>query len=448
MKKFFATIAAVASLALCASGASASETLSLADCLDIAEAYHPSLAGAAASVSADIAKLRQAAVGDRLTISGTLSSSRSGGDDKEEGSSFSVGANAGIKIYDSGRSAYRIEAARETVAATREGAEQTLRDVRASVKTAYTDLLLYAAEEAARAEAVAAYEQHLEQARGFFDAGTHALYDVTQAEVNLGNARGELVRAQSNVVTGRAALLGAMGVTIAEEFDLAPISWDILGEIMDRARDESGYWELSSEGEARAIEAALENRADYRADLHRLASSRASLAATARQGSPSVSLSGGYSGSGYAVGNINKGWNGGLSVSIPIVDGGEAAAALDGARASLAALEASHEEMRQRIILDVRRALNDLRTARERIDIAEIVVASAEENRRLAVGRYETGVGSALEVTDALVSLTNAYLSRSQAHNALEQAVIGMEKVLGIELTELDETDDAEGAGQ
>lgn len=421
-KNFFAvslaliTVCAVAVFAL-PTRAAASETLTLDQCLAIAEAYHPSVAGAAASISADRGRLVQAVVGDRLTISGTASTGRSGSDNKSESSSFSAGASASMKVFDSNRSKYSIEATEKNLAATEESAKQTLMDVRADVKSAYTSLLLYHEIAAQRAESAAAFERHLEQATGFYEAGSKPWYDVTKAQVDLGNARLALVEAQSNVDTGYAELQNAMGVIIEEDFDVTPVKWDI----PDRA-----------EGDAVAV--ALENRADYRAAALKVEAGRATVGAEARASSPSISISGGYNGSGSYVGNLDKGWNVGLSMSIPIVDGGETKARVDTAQANLASSEATYESLRQNIVLEVRRVLSDLKKARERIRLSEITLVNAEENRRLAEGRYETGVGDALEVTDALVSLTEAQLTKYQAQNELLTAIINLEKTVGVEL--------------
>ena len=419
-KKIFHTLlvlCALMALFSFARPAGAAETLTLDECLVIAEAYHPSMASATASVSADRGRLTQAVVGDRFTISGKASTGRSGSDGKDESSSFSAGATASLKIFDSNKSKYSIEAQENTLFATEESAEQTRRDVRANVKSAYTGLLLYYETLNQRAESVRAFERHLEQATGFYEAGSKPWYDVTKAQVDLGNARLALVEAQSNIDVGKAELQNAMGVIIEEDFELAPTKWDVTPEM-----------------ERDAVEFAMENRADFLAAAYKVEASRATIGAEARASSPSISLSGGYDGSGSHVANLDKGWNVGLNMSIPIVDGGETKARVETARANLASQEATYEKLRQDIILDVRKVLSDLKKARERIALSEVTLANAEENRRLAEGRYETGVGDALEVTDALVSLTEAQLTKYQAHNDLLTAVIDLEKAVGVEL--------------
>ncbi|MDR3279120.1 MAG: TolC family protein, partial [Synergistaceae bacterium] len=96
-------------------------------------------------------------------------------------------------------------------------------------------------------------------------------------------------------------------------------------------------------------------------------------------------------------------------------------------------LEASHEKLRQDIMLEVSNARSDITKARERIRISALTLANAEENRRLAEGRYETGVGDPLEVTDAILSYTDAILANKQAMYDLRIAVISLENATGVE---------------
>lgn len=416
-------VLAIASLSvICAKSAEAAEVgvaeiLSLEDCLAIAEAYHPSLAGAEASVAAERGRLVQSVIGDRLTISGSAATSRTGSR-ASENASFSVGASAAVKIFDSNKSKYSVEAARNTLSATEETANQTLLDVRSSVKSAYSALLLSYKVTEQSAESVAAFERHLEQAQGFYDAGSKPWYDVTKAQVDLGNARLALVEAQANEVTRRAELLYAMGVSIRENFDIEATEWSI----PDTA-------ELDAEARAVAT------RPDLKASRLKIEAARATIGAEARASSPTVSLSGGYSADGDQIGDLGKGWNIGLKMTVPIVDGGETKARVDTATAQLASQQASYDKMEQDVLLEVRRVASDLKKARERIRLSEITLQNAEENRKLAEGRYEMGVGNALEVTDALVSLTEAYLTKYQAYYDLQTAMIDLEKAVGEELT-------------
>jgi outer membrane protein TolC len=391
---------------------------SLEECLAIAEEYHPSMVGAEASIASSRGRLDSSVAGDRLQIDGSLSATRRG-QGSGESSSYSIGTTGKIKIYDANRNKYVIDAARSTLSATEEEALDTLSSVRSSVKTAFLALLLSYETERQREDSVAAFEQHLEQAKGFYEAGSKPWYDVTKAEVDLGNAQMSLVEASSNIQNAKATLANTMGLDPSEDFEVARAGLDILS-VREEAVDA-------------AEELAAQNRPDYRASALKVSSGRSTLSAEARENSPTISLSGGYSGSADDAFDFERGWNTGISMSVPIVDGGLAKAGIDIARAQIMSLEASHEKLRQDIMLEVSKAKTDIVKARERIRISGLTLSSAEENRRLAEGRYETGVGDALEVTDAIVSFTDAQLANKQAIYDLQIAIVNLEKAIGLE---------------
>ena len=403
--------------------------LTLEECLTIAETNHPSVAGAEAQVAAGRGRLSQILAADRPEISATASTARNGSD-YGDSTNHSVGATASLKIFDAKRNKYTADAQRNTLSATEEEGRKTVLDVRANVKSSYMALLLSSETATQRLESVRAFERHLERAEGFYEVGTKPWYDVTKARVDLGNAQLSLVEAQAGVEVAKATLRNAMGVEQETLFDVAPVSLDL-------STASAGLEELWSLLHVHGLEElerlALENRADYQASELRTLAGRSTLSAEARAASPSVSLTGGYNGAGDDVSELEKSWNVGLRMSVPIIDGGAAKARVDTAQAQLSSLAASQEKLRQDISLEVRRAYTEIVKARERVRISELTLANAEENRKLALGRYETGVGDSLEVTDALLSYASARLENRKARYDFQTALIDTEKAIGME---------------
>ncbi|MDR3279359.1 MAG: TolC family protein, partial [Synergistaceae bacterium] len=356
----FLSLALIA-VSICASRAFADvPALSLEDCLAIAEG-HPSVAGAAASVASSRGRLASSVTGDRLKIDGSASAARRYQQNSNESDSYSLGTTASIKLYDANRSKYSVDAARSSLSATEEDALHTLSSVRSNVKTAYLALLLDYEIERQRSDSVAAFEQHLEQAKGFYEAGAKPWYDVTKAEVDLGNAQMSLVEASSNIRNAKASLANAVGIDPSEGFEIERSGLNILS-VPDEAIN-------SAEG------LAMENRSDYRASALKMDAGRSTLSSEARSNSPTISLSGGYNSSAGDTFNFERGWNTGVSMSIPIVDGGAAKAGVDIAKAQVMTLEASHEKLRQDIMLEVSNARSDITKARERIRISALTLA-------------------------------------------------------------------------
>jgi len=404
--------------AVLATMASASVVYSLDDCLEIASHMHPGVAGAEASVASSRGRLAQTAAADRLTVDGTVSTARS---DSGTGarSAYSAGANASVRLYDANRNKYSLDASRATLSATELEAEHTTSGIRAGVKSAYLILLLSYETERQREDSVEAFSMHLEQARGFYEAGSKPWYDVTKAEVDLGNAQMSLAEASSNLRNARASLANAMGLDPSEDFDIERSTLDIFSVPNEAIRD--------------AEELAVESRPDYLASALKMDAGRATLSAEARSDAAVITLSGGYGGSAVDSFDFGAEWNTRVNMSIPIADGGAAKARADIARANVTSLESSREKLRQDILLEVSRAKSDIEKARERIRISGLTLLHAEENRKLAEGRYEAGVGTALEVTDALVSYTDAILASRQAEIDLQTAIVNLERAIGLE---------------
>ena len=76
-----------------------------------------------------------------------------------------------------------------------------------------------------------------------------------------------------------------------------------------------------------------------------------------------------------------------------------------------------------------------LKESAERIEVAETARINAEENFRLAQGRYEAGVGDAIEFTDAQVSLFDARSAVVRARYNYLQAFAALERAIGRPLT-------------
>lgn len=414
-----ACVAAALFQAFPARGEEAVRTLTLEECLALSEANHPDLAGADAKREAERRRLSLTAVEDRVQASANASAARSGREGAPSGSSYTAGVTASVRVFDANRTKYAVEAQRGTLAATEAEGRKTRLQVRYGVKKAYMDLLLAGEVRGQRKESVDSFRLHLERAKGYYETGLKPKSDVTKAEVDLGNAQLALVEAESNVRVAQAALLNAMGVDLAGPFEV---------RAEDRALPES------AEGGAEAL--ALEHRQDYEAANRRTIAGKAEVRSAARASSPSLSLRGGYSAGGEEISSLSSEWNVGLSLNVPVVDGGAASARTDIARAQVRSLEAAREALRQNILLEVRKAVLNIRNARERIRIAGLTVAQAEENYSLAEGRYRTGVGDSLALSDALLALTDARLSVYRARYDLQVAQFALESATGVELTE------------
>jgi outer membrane protein TolC len=129
-------------------------------------------------------------------------------------------------------------------------------------------------------------------------------------------------------------------------------------------------------------------------------------------------------------------WRVGISAVWTLHDGGKAKARAAEARASAGEFLFNLEDLRRSIVLEVKKAANDLEAARQRVNVARAQVASADEDYRMALRRYAAQVGTNIDVLDARVALENARTQYVDAvHDAL-QARADLVFAMGLPLDE------------
>jgi outer membrane protein len=317
-------------------------------------------------------------------------------------------------IYTFGRNASQIAVQRFTANASISDLENTKQTTVLNVKESYYGVLLARRNRDVAAESVKQYELHLAQAKGFYEVGTKSKYDVTKAEVDLGNARVNLIKAAHTVLTAVATLNNAIGVPDAPEYTIEDnLSFSVYPTILDEA-----------------LKKANENRQDLKSLKAKIQGAESSVEFARRGHYPSIEglASYSYQGTGFP---LNSGWNVGVSASVPVFDGFLTRNKVGQARASLDVLKAEEESLRQAVVLDVQQSYYNLKDAGERIPAAELAVKQAQENLDIANGRYTTGVGSIIEVTDAEATYANAELAYIQALYDYNTAIAALEKAMG-----------------
>jgi len=412
-KVFFQAMLTFLAAVLFAATVSASEntvrTITLEECLALAEAEHPSLEEARASLAAQQARLGQVKVNNALKGNLSASGSRNSGSDGSYSTSFSVSK----LLSDSGKNALERKSQGLSVDAASESQRETLLSVRTGVKEAYYGLLLAILKRDQAEETVKTYQKHLDKARGFYDAGIVAKFDVTKGEVDLSNAKLDLVSARSSLETARAALSRAVGLPL------------------DDVRPSSGFRPfISLPDELFALKQAMDNRPDMRASRLKSEAGRIGISIAAKGNAATISLTGSARLSGTGL-PPDDDFSVGGTLSVPVFDGGLTDYRIAEARASSDGLAAVQRKLEQTVLYEVRSSLLSVQEAEARIPAAELLVRQAGENLALAEGRYEMGVGNILEVADALLAFNSAKVSHFQALHDYSKAVSTLEKTLG-----------------
>lgn len=114
-------------------------------------------------------------------------------------------------------------------------------------------------------------------------------------------------------------------------------------------------------------------------------------------------------------GNRNAGTTFGLVASIPVFTGGRRKASLQIADARRRQLESERERLALEITQSVQAAYLNLNAAEQNIGTAQVALASAREDYRVAQIRYQSGRSTIVEALDALAARTRAQSNVVQA---------------------------------
>ena len=331
----------------------------------------------------------------------TSQSSTSGGADSAA-ESYSSLANFNMTLYNFGKREGNVQAARDTLNATKQDYATTTQDIVLAIKQAYYVYLGSQEVVRVRQETVRSRDLLVRQARGFYEVGTRARIDVARAEANLYSAQADLIAAENNVKIAWVTLRNAMGSPRLPEQPVAADSPEV-----EFSMDLAG---------ARNI--AFDARTELKSfEAQRKASDQ--LIATARRGHlPDLIFDASYGrrhvsdqsidGDRVNTFPLQPTWSVGLSFNIPIFDGFRTTERVQETLHNYYNIRAQEEDRRQQIALEVEQSYLRVVELQERIKATESAAKAAKENLDLAQGRYQVGVGSIIEVTDAETLYTDA----------------------------------------
>jgi outer membrane protein len=409
-----------------ASAGAAQDRKTLADCIAIALANQPNLKAAGATLEAGHARTWQAISGALPQVSANYSADRRntsatartgapiGGAASARSNTFnfySTGISLSQILFDFGQSLDGIRAAQATERSL--GAdEQTAREtVLFGVKQAYFNLLTANRLLAVADENVRQNQAHLELAQGRFDVGMATRFDITQAQVQLANAELGQITARNNIAIARETLRNALGLDQPLDFEIV----DTL-DVHDLRVDDT-----------KALDLAYEHRPELAS--RRLQEEALSEQIDALKKNYLPNLTGDasyiYSGQDYP---LQSSWNIGATMNLSVFNGGLTTAQIGEARANLSNLKYQEQSLRLQIALQVRQAVLNLGQSLESIRVSEKGVQQARENLDIAEGRYRTGVGNIIELTDAQASLTTAEGNNVQALSNYKTALAALEQ--------------------
>lgn len=395
--------------------AAETQVLTLDECIATALNTHPDLVAAASRINSKNAAVGQAASGTRIQVSAGSSYTRSDNSVvKDSSGSYNTNVQASQSIFDWGRNGLQIDAAKIEMDATTSDFLAARDTIITNVRTAYYGLNLSLRRYEVARTRYTNFNQRLSWAKTYYQVGTKAKIEVSKAESDLANSRLVLVKAESAIEQSRSELAAAMGIpmqSIAEVEDLLDYrEWGVPVE--------------------EAVERALNGRPELAAQKKRIDYAKTNLELQMKGLSPSISASAGYNLYGSAPFDEN-GWSAGLSLSVPLFDGGLTKSKIEGAQADMATASAQYDSLANSVTLEVRRAWESLREANQSLQASMESERYAKETLELAQGRYKAGVGDSLEISDSVEAYATSQTNTILALYDCKYAQINLEKAMG-----------------
>ena len=310
----------------------------------------------------------------------------------------------------------RYQAAKVGITAAKADLNGTEEQVASQVARAYLAAVKADADvETAKAN-MALSEALQKQAENLKAAGTGTGIEITRARVQLANDRQRLLVAENAQRAARLQLLRAMGMRLDTDLLLT---------------DKLAYTPVDAVTLEAARAQAIQERPDYKAQQERESNARLSYSATKMERLPSVSAFGDYGASGTGFDSSLPTRTVGVSVRIPIFDGGRRDARRAESASQYRAEKVKTGDLKEQIELDVRLALDSLRSAEDEVRVAKEGLELAQNELTQARRRNDAGVAIALEITDAQTRLERAQDNQTAALYNYNLARIDLAQAMG-----------------
>ena len=290
----------------------------------------------------------------------------------------------------------------------------TINDVIYQTKDAYYNLL-YAFENKRVAEdTVNKFEMFYNQAKAFYEIGMNPKVDVTIAEVNLSNAKLQLIQADNAVNLAVARLNNVMGVPFIDKYN---VQERLKYQPVDVTFNQS-------------IEIARDARPELKLAELKVESANQTLKLVKKSYFPTLSIEGQLQIGGKSW-TSNYCYNLGGYLNFPTVNGMFIKNEIQEARYLYDKEIANAKNTQNQIYLEIQNAYLMLEEKKNQMPVAMLGVKQAKENYELSYGRYRVDEANPTELKDAQINYQQAQLSYYNALYQYNSAKASLEKAIG-----------------
>lgn len=383
-----------------------SKSISLAEVADASLCNNPQTSEVWASARVQAAQLGIAKSAYLPSLNANVSSSL--GVSMPESSSrdnpnINLSANlaASYLLYDFGNRNANLENARQLLLSASASQSSTVQSVLLTATVAYYQVQANIAALEAALQAERASEESFKAADARYKAGVSTPADKLQAQTAFAQLTLTRITAEGNLQIAYGNLVNVMGLPANQKVTLSSAVSNAPSTILQDVN--------------LLIEQASARRPDLVASEAQLKAAQANIDASKAAAKPTISIS---TANNLQDGSQLSGSNNatlGLTVSIPLFAGYAPSYRIRAAEATADLRAAQRDRLKLQISLDVWSAYQSLRTALQSVTATEVLVSSAEQSYRVALGRYKAGVGNIIDTLNAQSALASARQQKIQA---------------------------------
>jgi len=257
----------------------------------------------------------------------------------------------------------------------------------------------------------------LRQTQDQRNAGVVAGIDVLRAQVEMQTQQQRVLAAQNQFEQQKMVLARIIGMPAGQQIELT---------------DTVPYAQLPEINMEESLARAYQHRPEYLAAESRVKASELALKAAKDERLPSVQLNGDFGGLGQNPSTIENTYSLAAGVRIPIFQGGRVKADVQQAETDLRQSQFQLQDLHNRVELEVRSALLDVKTSNDQVNVARQSIGLANEQLKQAQDRLSAGVAGTLEVVqaqDAVAISNETYIQALYQNNV---AKLTLARALGV----------------
>jgi len=298
-----------------------------------------------------------------------------------------------------------LKAAREGIAAQQQSIQDARDVIVLAVGGAYLQTIAAKAKVVAarkQVETSAALYKQTQQSR---ESGVLAQIDVNRSQVQLAVQQQRLTTLENDLARQKINLARLTGLPPNDKYDIS---------------DDVPFSPAPAVSVDDAVKQSIEARSDLKAAETQVRAAERARVAAKDERLPTLSISGDYGTIGPRFDEARSTFTFAASLKVPIWQGGRAAGDLQQADAVLDQRRAEVTDLRGQIESDIRNSYLDLQAAASQLELAKSNQQLARETLRLTREKFDAGVSTSVEVSQAEDDVASAdldYITSLFTHN-------------------------------